>query len=286
MNHPAELAVHQYLENAKNDGTDMSEGTIDKVCGDIRAALHRQFGRGSKRGDFTLRMSNIGRPTCQLWYAKNKPEVALPRPTTFVMNMMIGDIVEAVFKAILTESGVSYEENESAEVTFDSGVTVKGTSDISMDGVVDDIKSASDWSYKNKFESYEKLSAMDDFGYVAQLAGYAKGLNKKAGGWWVINKATGDFKYVAANTLDVDKECNKINTSIKKLEANNFERCFEPETEFFRGKSTGNKILCKTCSFCDYKKDCWPTLRELPMMKSKAINRKIVDYVQLQNEFV
>ena len=59
MNHPAELAVHQYLENAKNDGTDMSEGTIDKVCGDIRAALHRQFGRGSKRGDFTLRMSTL-----------------------------------------------------------------------------------------------------------------------------------------------------------------------------------------------------------------------------------
>ena len=48
MNHPAELAVHQYLENAKADATDMSEDTIDKVCEDIRAALHRQFGSSSK----------------------------------------------------------------------------------------------------------------------------------------------------------------------------------------------------------------------------------------------
>ena len=142
MNHPAELAVHQYLENAKADATDMSEDTIDKVCEDIRAALHRQFGSSSKRGEFRPRMSNVG-----LWYEKNKPNAALPRSTTFIMNMMIGDIVEAVFKAILTEAGVDYEENEQAKVEFDDGVTVSGTADISINGAVDDIKSASDWSY-------------------------------------------------------------------------------------------------------------------------------------------
>ena len=111
MNHPAELAVQQYLENAKGSDTNMSEDTIDKVCDDIRSALRRQFGSTSKRGAFKPRMSNVGRPVCQLWYDKNKPDVAMPRPTTFVMNMMIGDIVEAVFKAILTEAGVEYEEN-------------------------------------------------------------------------------------------------------------------------------------------------------------------------------
>ena len=109
MHHPAELAVHQYLEDAKGKGTNMSEDTVDKVCEDIRSALLRQFGRGSKRGSFRPRMSNVGRPTCQLWYEKNKPDTALPRPTTFVMNMMIGDIVEAVFKGLLTEAGVKYE---------------------------------------------------------------------------------------------------------------------------------------------------------------------------------
>lgn len=286
MNHPAELAVHQYLENAKGEGTSMSEDTIDKVCEDIRSALLRQFGSKSKRGMFKPRMSNVGRPLCQLWYDKNKSDVALPRSTTFVMNMMIGDIVEAVFKSLLTEAGVKYEENEKASLEFDDGTSVKGTADLSIDGSVDDIKSASAWSYKNKFESYNTLVEMDDFGYVAQLAGYAKGLKKKAGGWWVINKATGDFKYVPASGLDIEKECDKINISLQKIKENKFERCFDAEVEFFRGKPTGNKILCKTCSFCDYRKDCWPTLKELPALKSQAKSPKVVDYVHVQEEEV
>ena len=78
MHHPAELALHQYMENAVKGETEMSEETIEQVSSDIAEALHKQFGSGKKRGDFKLRMSNVGRPTCQLWYEKNKPEVALP----------------------------------------------------------------------------------------------------------------------------------------------------------------------------------------------------------------
>ena len=104
MHHPAELALHQYMEDAVQGKTEMSEKTIKQVSSDIAEALKKQFGSGKKRGDFKLRMSNVGRPTCQLWYDKNKPEAAIPLPTTFVMNMMLGDIVEAVFKAILKEA--------------------------------------------------------------------------------------------------------------------------------------------------------------------------------------
>ena len=53
---------------------------------------------------------------------------------------------------------------------------------------VDDIKSASDWSYKNKFDSFESLAKGDSFGYVGQLVGYAKASGKNIGGWWVVNK--------------------------------------------------------------------------------------------------
>ena len=66
--------------------------------------------------------------------------------------------------------------------------------DIVIDGAVDDIKSASNWSYTNKFESFDTLRQGDAFGYVAQLAGYAKAADKRAGGWWVVNKANGEFK--------------------------------------------------------------------------------------------
>ena len=226
-----------------------------------------------------LRMSNVGRPYCQLWYNKNKPEVARPKGTTFVMNMMIGDIVEAVFKAVLTEAGVKYEDSEQVTLKLTDGTTISGTTDLSIDGAVDDIKSASNWSYRNKFSSYEDLEKTDSFGYIGQLAGYAKASNKKPGGWWVINKATGDFKYVPASGLDIEEEYGKIETVKTRLDDNQFSRSFDKKPEFFRGKTTGRHVLGITCGFCDYKEDCWPTLKELPSIPSKAKDRKLVNYV-------
>ena len=282
MNHPAELALHQYMTDAVKGKSNMSKATVKQVAEDISEALMRQFGEGKKRDNFKLRMSNIGRATCQLWYDKNKPEVALPKPTTFVMMMMIGDIVEAVFKAILTESKVKFKDSEHVELKLKDDSIINGTTDLEIDGAIDDIKSASSWSYTHKFKSFHDLNSMDDFGYVAQLAGYAKALNKKAGGWWVINKANGDFKYVKSE-IDMDEEYNKIQKVSDKIRENKFTRCFEPEKETFYGKETGNTVLNKTCSFCDYRKDCWPTLISMPAVKSKAREPKIVDYVAFGN---
>ena len=112
MNHPAELAINQYLEDATSGKSSMSEETIQQIGKDVMDSVRRQFGGGNSRDEFRLRMSNIGKPTCQLWFAKNKPEKALPKPTTFVMNMLLGDIVEAAFKGIITEAGVAYEDED------------------------------------------------------------------------------------------------------------------------------------------------------------------------------
>jgi len=284
MEHPAELAVHQYMENAVKGNSTMSDETIQQVASDITEALVKQFGSGSSRDDFTLRMSNVGRPYCQLWYDKNKPEVAVPLPTTFVMNMMIGDIVEAVFKGILKEAGVKYQNSDKVKLELDN-TSISGTYDIVIDGAVDDIKSASDWSYKYKFESYDSLKSGDAFGYIGQLAGYAKASGLKAGGWWVINKATGAFKYIRAKWLDVENEVKEIQNKATKLKENTFERCFEPVVEMFRGKPTGNKVLSTTCGFCQYRYDCWSTLQEKPAVKSQAKEPKIVNYVELAKEY-
>jgi len=278
MHHPAELALHQYMENAVKGETEMSEETIEQVSSDIAEALHKQFGSGKKRGDFKLRMSNVGRPTCQLWYEKNKPEVALPKPTTFIMNMMLGDIVEAVFKGLLREAGVRYEEPEHVTLELD-GASINGTYDIVIDGAVDDVKSASHWSYTNKFESYDKLASGDAFGYVGQLAGYAKASGKDVGGWWVVNKANGQFKYVPASGLDLDTEIAKIQETADTVKENKFEKCFQPVPETFRGKETGNKVLNDGCRFCSFRMDCWDNLTERPAVMSKAKVPPITAYI-------
>jgi hypothetical protein len=279
MNHIAELKLHQYMTDAVNGKSVMSDEIINQVANDVRDALQRQFGGKVKRKDFTLRMSNVGRPTCQLWYEKNKPETALPKSNNFMMNMMLGDIVEAVFKGLLKASKVDYEESDTVTLKC-KDAEVSGSYDLVIDGAVDDVKSASDWSYKNKFESYDTLSSGDGFGYVGQLAGYAKASGKKVGGWWVVNKANGHFKYVPASGLNLDDEIKKIEDTVATVNTNKFERCFEPEIETFRGKATGNTVLNSNCKFCDYRYDCW-NLTDKPAVMSKAQTPKIVSYISL-----
>mgnify|MGYP003133150756 CR=1 FL=1 len=283
MHHPAELKLHQFMSDAVKGKTTFSEETAKKIGAEVADAVIRQFGSGKSREEFRLRMSNIGRPTCQLWFEKNKPETALPKPTTFVMNMMLGDIVEAVFKGLLTESGVDFDDTDKVTLKVgDSNDTrVSGSYDLIMGGAVDDIKSASDWSYRNKFDSYDTLKKSDPFGYVGQLAGYAQASDKRAGGWWVVNKANGSFKYVPA-AIDMRKELTKLKETVEKVNENKFERCFEAVPETYRGKPSGNMVLNDNCKFCDYRFECWPNMKELPSKVSQAREPKMVAYVELQ----
>ena len=286
MNHKAELLLHKFLDQATDGKKVLSDDNINKISDDIKEALHRQFGSKNSRKEFGLRMSNIGKPTCQLWFEKNKPEEALPFPNNFVMNMMLGDIVEAVFKGLLRQAGVAYEDSKKVSMELNIDSKIEGTYDIVIDDAVDDIKSASDWSYRNKFESFDTLAKEDPFGYVGQLAGYAQALGKRAGGWWVINKANGSFKYVPADGLDLTKEIDKLSNNLDVIESNEFKRCFEPVNETFRGKPTGNKILGTTCSFCRFKHSCWTDLQELPSIMSQAREPKIVSYIEIGKESV
>lgn len=285
MNHPAELKVHKFLTDVRNGEAAMTKEALERIVSDVSEALDKQFGEGS-RGPFSIRMSNIGRPYCQLWYDKNKPEVAEPLPSTFVMNMLIGDIVEAAFKGILKSAGVDFSDGHKSSAKFGKH-TVEGTHDIVIDGKVDDIKSASPWSYKNKFESYDTLSASDPFGYVAQLVGYSKALGIPAGGWWVVNKANGEFKYVPATGLK-DRNVRlayeeEVQEKADNLEANNFYRAYPDEPETFRGKPTGNRVLSSECGWCRYKGDCWPDAQLLPSIPSKAKEPQLIWYTHVED---
>ena len=284
MKHKAELLLHKFLDQATDGKKILSDDNIDKIADDIKEALHRQFGSKNNRKEFGLRMSNIGKPTCQLWFEKNKPEEALPFPNNFVMNMMLGDIVEAVFKGLLRQAGVAYEDSKKVSMELKIDYKIEGTYDIVIDDAVDDIKSASDWSYRNKFDSFDTLANGDAFGYVGQLAGYAQALGKRAGGWWVINKSNGNFKYVPADGLDLTKEVDKLSSNLDVIESNKFKRCFESIPETFRGKPTGNRILGTTCSFCRFKHSCWTNLQELPSLVSQSKEPNTVSYVEIRKE--
>ena len=99
MEHPAELSVYSFLAKAMAGEASVSKEITDQVATDVGNALDKQF-NSKPRGEFRLRMSNVGRPRCQLWFEKNDPEDKTPFPPHFLMNMLLGDIVEAVFKGL------------------------------------------------------------------------------------------------------------------------------------------------------------------------------------------
>jgi hypothetical protein len=279
MNHVAELALHTFLQKALAGNTTVDEAVIEQVGKDVADAVRKQFSSGS-RDEFKLRMSNLGRPKCQLWYEKNDPEDKTPFPPHFLVNMMLGDIVEAVFKGLLRAAAVEFTDNEKVVLTLSDGTEINGEYDMVLDGKVDDVKSASPWSYQHKFSDFETLSKGDTFGYVSQLVGYAVAAGKEVGGWWVINKANGEFKYVDANGVDVPAQIQKIEETVKYIhEDKPFERCFEAIPETYRKKASGNLKLGTTCGFCAYKHKCWPGLQTLPSRVSTAKELPMVDYV-------
>ena len=106
------------------------------------------------------------------------------------------------------------------------------------------MKTASAWSFNNKFESAQKLAASDTFGYVAQLCGTP--MRTMSSRVDVLNKNTMEFKFVLYDIPNKDEVVQEITDKVVELEGNEFRRCYEPVEEFYRRKPTGNKKLSTT----------------------------------------
>lgn len=279
MNHPAELAIYSFLDKALKGEANVSSSIADTVAEDVKKAVIRQF--SGKRDGFRLRMSNLGKKKCQLWFEKNHPESKEAFPPHFLINMLLGDIVEAVFKGLMRASNVEFEDSGVATLKTKHR-EIKGEYDMILDNKIDDIKSASGWSYMNKFEDITTLKKGDTFGYIAQLVAYAKATEKGLGGWWVVNKNTGQFKYVEAENIDTDEEMAKIEDTIAYIDNDEpFERCYTDQPEAYYSKLSGNRKLGIECGFCDFKHSCWDNLQALPSKVSKAKEPPIVYYTHV-----
>ena len=105
MNSAEELKVHRYLDKAVKGTATMSDDTIEQVVSHIRDSLKKQFSPQQK--DFRIRMSNIGRPYCQLWFLKNKPDIPfrIPKGVRLVrIDAKTGLIAQQNTKRVLLEA--------------------------------------------------------------------------------------------------------------------------------------------------------------------------------------
>lgn len=280
--------IHEVLDRLSNnegDKLDIDDSWIEEAGEAFKAALRRQLTRQDE--DFRLRMSNIGRPLCQLQMAKSGA-TAERKPYNHIVRMMHGDAIECIMDVILRIAKANITGGKS-KVEFDlGGHTIKGEDDVEIDNKVYDIKSASPFAFEHKWKKgLTALKENDDFGYVGQLIGYSDGQNLNTGGWIVVCKSSGQVLVMDAAFSDEEKQSIKAEMEMKANAINEdwaFKRCFEPEDDFFNKKFTGSKKLPMSCTFCDYKQACWPNAKLLPQPMSKAKEPKQNWYVVYQGK--
>ena len=269
------------LSNDEFDGLTIDEAWIEEAGEEFKAALRKQL--TPQERDFRLRMSNVGKPLCQLQHGAMGSEKKR-KNYNFKIQMLIGDAVECITNIMLKIAGANITGGKN-QVELKLGETVvKGEDDIEIDHKVYDVKSCSPWAFDNKWaKGYSGLKESDDFGYVGQLTGYAQAQEKELGGWIVVNKSDGRVAVVEAEVSETEKKMNLFmmeHHADQIAKGTPLARQFEPIVDTFRGKPTGLKRLTKSCEFCDFTKACYPTAKLMAHPKSEAKNPPMYWFIE------
>lgn len=282
--------VQSFLKTATEKSVAVDDVLIEEFGEMCKDAFRKQF-TDKRETEFRARMSNIGKPLCQLQMEKQGVEQE-SQPYNNKMRNTFGDLIEALAVTLLKASNVNVTSTQKP-VSYNLGNSkILGSYDIDIDDTIYDIKSASPWAFEHKFGDeggFKSIVDDDTFGYLSQGYLYSESENKRFGGWIVINKSTGEW--LVTDTPAEDEEykdiaINKAKDNISALDEDKpFRRCFSDIEETFRKVPTGNRVLGIVCSFCPYKFTCWgkDKLQYLPQQQSKGKSPKWVYYTELNN---
>jgi hypothetical protein len=212
--------------------------------------------RSQEREDKILYFSEVGIPCPrQLWYKYNAPTIADKPDGNLLLKFFYGDILEELVLNV-SESAGHIVEKKQERVLYEvgGGWYVRGRIDAVIDGVVVDVKSVTKYS-EEKF----KGGLVDDpFGYYQQLNGYASALNNDTAGFVTIQKELGHINYYP---IQVDRGlfAQQADFAVETVTSNIAEI---PRLDAVpQSKTSKNKKLCTSCSYCSFKGECWPEMR-------------------------
>lgn len=241
--------IYKELEGL-SDGTalPLTEADIDKTMVGMRAALMDWATPRKRNTDFTVRMSNIGKPPRQLWYEKRDPQGRGGIDGATQIKFLYGHLLEEIVLMLVRMAGHTVTD-EQKEVVVD-GIT--GHMDCKINGEVVDVKTASRFAF-NKFRD-GRLAQDDPFGYLGQLAGYEKAEGTENGGFLVLNKESGELCMFLPDDLDKPNIDTTIAELLPALELDVPPAlCYDPVPD---GKK-GNMKIAKGCGWCKYKHECF-----------------------------
>lgn len=241
--------IHQSLSTVQRP----NETDLQKFLADVSISILKAYEERDGEGQLKtpLRFSSIGKPTRQLWYASRIADQAEPIHPSTRIKFLYGDIIEHLVLLLIKTAGYKVTD-EQGEKKVD-GIT--GHMDARVNGVVVDIKSASQYG----FDKFVKGTIFDDdpFGYIAQLSGYADGEDEAA--FIVMNKVTGQLHVCTVDgmeMIDFKKKVKDVKSIVKKETPP--DRCYSDMPD---GKS-GNRKLATGCNYCDFKIHCWKDANE------------------------
>ena len=283
------LKVQQYLDSVSKKPVKLDKQLVQEFGEACKNALLKQF-EDERSTKFELRMSNVGRPLCQL-QMEAKGIKGEGQPYNVRMRNTFGDLIEALATFVMKSAGVNIK-NEQKKVTYKfENESIEGRQDVEIDDKIWDIKSASPYSFDKKFGEaggFTEVVRDDSFGYASQGFLYSESQNKKFGGWIAINKSTGEWTVCETPSSVEEHKKKAIDTAKENIKAikssKPFKRCYDDVAETFRSKPTGNRVLGFVCSYCPYKLPCWGSgLKLLPQQQSKGKNPKWFWYTSVTN---
>lgn len=248
--------IYDLLENKKVSKDVNIDFLIHEFGESMKKIMRRQLSDW-KPDRRTIRLSNVGKTPLQLWHLMKGTESEKMTPST-LLKFMYGHIIEEMLLFLVKASGHKVtDEQKRCEV---AGVI--GHMDGRIDGTLMDVKSTSSYSFK-KFKD-GSLVDNDSFGYIDQLKAYAKSEGDTKIAWLAMDKQNGHLTWLE---YDLEKtEHPKLKEDIEEKIVN-LKKVLDSDTapdlcyaSIEDGKS-GNQKLSMECSYCQYKKTCWPELR-------------------------
>ena len=123
--------VQTYLDKVSREPVVISEELVDAFGESCKAILRKQFSE-ERQSEFKPRMSNIGRPLCQL-QMEAKGIKGEGQPYSNKMRNTFGDLIEALSIFVMKSAGVEIK-NEQKEVTHKFGKqSIDGKQDVEID---------------------------------------------------------------------------------------------------------------------------------------------------------
>ena len=205
--------IYEHLEKL-SEGTHLpvTQGDIDLVVGNIRKALISWAIPEKRNRDFTVRMSNVGKPERQLWFEKNDENLSKSIDGPTQIKFLYGHLLEEIVLMLVRMAGHEVTD-EQKEVDVNG---ILGHMDCKIDGEVVDVKTASRFAFKKFSEG--RLPQDDPFGYLGQLSGYESAEGTSDGGFLVMNKESGELCMYQPRQEDKLNITDKIDNLIPALE--------------------------------------------------------------------